>query len=102
MEKITIERYRLKGGYVIEIEESETMYNAWLYYEGVGVKSYIIGMDKDNPMGYGRDEFIDNMILDELKWSIYEYENDFMTDSTLEPKLYVDDEEIAKILKGKE
>ena len=77
MEKITIERYTLDNGFIVEQEDTKDSYIAWLYYKGYSVKMCILEAPK--PTSVSRQQFMD-YVANGLEWCMDRYREEFMGD----------------------
>lgn len=62
--------YEYNDDYRIDVVETPTMYEAWLFHKDYGMKSFIIGVEK----GMSKEEFIE-IAISEINLDIEIYED---------------------------
>lgn len=55
--------YRFANGFVVDIEETPTMFEMWVYHEEYGIKTLVFGVEKSE---MNRVEFIKHTMCDPL------------------------------------
>lgn len=75
--KYTTQSYA-HGDFIIDVCESEDMYECWLWHKDYGVKSHMFGLFKDQLTVDGRP--ILDIILNNLDWHENYYRDVYMDD----------------------